>query len=70
MPIRAVTIEENADLRKVLAEVRRFVDYVYLEATLQGPSISYILNFWTDRGRLAQDALLATLHSALVFAST
>eukprot|EP00971_Amphidinium_carterae_P187842 3728576-Amphidinium_carterae.1 len=70
MPIRAVTIEENADLRKVLAEVRRFVDYVYLEASIQGPSISYILNFWTDKGRLAQDALLATLHSALVFASS
>eukprot|EP00971_Amphidinium_carterae_P137212 2719070-Amphidinium_carterae.2 len=69
MPIRAVTIEENADLRKVLAELRSFVDYVYLEATIQGPSISYILNFWTDKGRLAQDALLATLHSALVFAS-
>eukprot|EP00971_Amphidinium_carterae_P031998 630315-Amphidinium_carterae.1 len=70
MPIRAVTIEENADLRNVLTAVRGLVDYVYLEATLQGPSISYILNFWTDKGRLAQDALLATLHSALVFAST
>eukprot|EP00971_Amphidinium_carterae_P132522 2624773-Amphidinium_carterae.1 len=69
LPIRAVTIEENADLRNVLTAVRGFVDYVYLEATIQGPSISYILNFWTDKGRLAQDALLATLHSALVFAS-
>eukprot|EP00971_Amphidinium_carterae_P091365 1808685-Amphidinium_carterae.1 len=70
IPIRAVTIEENADLRNVLTAVRGLVDYVYLEATLQGPSISYILNFWTDKGRLAQDALLATLHSALAFAST
>eukprot|EP00971_Amphidinium_carterae_P191000 3790671-Amphidinium_carterae.1 len=69
LPLRAVTIEENADLRIVLGNVQQFFKFQYLEATLSGDGISSILNFWSDRGRVAQDALLATLHAAITHAA-
>eukprot|EP00971_Amphidinium_carterae_P193767 3844800-Amphidinium_carterae.1 len=65
LPVRSATIKESHDFRFLLEHMGHLCNYCYLPFVIAGEGTHPLFHYWTNSGRLCQEALLTVLTGLL-----